>query len=582
VGLLANQIWADSAKTRPIKLIGASMGGLIVTTTAAMKDNWSTLGEANPGWSFKVDHVTTIDTPHSGVYIPQAIYQVLSRFQSLNSTAGARYKSITSVASKQMMMIPYNSDFETTHAAWQTYYDKVLRVMRKSDMRFVGVVDGSWTGQVQNTGWTSGAQNIYWAKRSTSLDVDAWLYTQPAPGGRVARIKTNWLLTSTEDKTYYAYAGSWPLIENTPGGTTTNWKDIAEVLDNAPVTWPKQSFVPTWSAAGVSFKDFMALPYDQQANMATLEAARGPLVGSALSPFDRILRTSVNNRHASIPASLVTPFLDELRVANTPPTYAALWTGWLDRDDPSGNGDGEHFTLMTGMPCKAPLTAECRRISDGVDWTRTGEVMTCTPMGAECLKANQPDGACDDYEVRFACPDPTSVGPWLNRDDPSGNGDGEHLGLFVQAGQTCAQPIGVECQTTAGVDVTASGEVVRCRNNLGLECLNGNQSDGYCQDYQVRFSCPAGGTWTGWMSRDTQHGLGDGEHLSLLVAENRVCPRPLAAECRRISDKLDWAMTGQKMACNAAQGSVCENAANPGGCADYEVRFFCPGAWAAP
>ena len=382
VGTLSNQIWADSAKLRPLKLLGASMGGLVVATTAAMKDDWSTLGEANPAWTFQVDHVTTIDSPHAGVYIPQAIYQVLSRFQSLNSTAGARFKSITSVASKQMAMIPYNSDFESTHAAWQTYYEKVLRIMRKSDMRFVALVDGSWNGEEQNPGWTSGAQNIYWTKRSTSLDVDAWLYTQPAPGGRVARIKTNWLLSSTEDKTYYAYAGNWPLIENTSGGTTTNWKDIAEVLDNTAVKYPNQSFAPTWSAAGISFKDFMALPADQRASMAALEAARGPLVGSAMSPFDRILRTSRNNRHASIPEDLLPAFLDELRTAFALPGYAPVWTGWLNRDNPGGNGDGEHFGLFTGMPCQAPLTAECRRASDGVDWSRTGDVMRCSAAGA--------------------------------------------------------------------------------------------------------------------------------------------------------------------------------------------------------
>ena len=405
VGLLANQIWADSARTNPIKLVGASMGGLVVATAAAMKDNWATLGEANPGWSFKVDHVTAIDSPHAGAYIPQAIFHVLSRFQSLNSTAGARYRSLTSVASKQMSMIPYDSSFESTHATWQAYYDNVLRIMRKSDMRFVSVVDGSWTGALQNANWTSGALNVYWTKRSTALDVDAWLYTQPTPGTRVARIKTNWALTSTEDKTYNAYPGNWPIVENTAGGTTTHWKDVAKALDsNLTPTYPNQSFVPTWSAAGLSFQTYMSLPADQRASMAVFEAARGPVVGSALSPFDRILYTAANNKHATIPAAVLEAFVEELRVAATPPAYAAVWTAWMNRDNPSGNGDGEHLGLMMGVPCKAPLTAECRRASDGVDWSRTGEVVRCSANGSECLNAEQPDGTCDDYEVRFACP----------------------------------------------------------------------------------------------------------------------------------------------------------------------------------
>jgi hypothetical protein len=57
------------------------MGGLIVTTVAAMRDGWAQIGETNPGWTFQVDHVTTMDTPHGGVYIPQAIFHLASRFQ---------------------------------------------------------------------------------------------------------------------------------------------------------------------------------------------------------------------------------------------------------------------------------------------------------------------------------------------------------------------------------------------------------------------------------------------------------------------------------------------------------------------
>jgi hypothetical protein len=198
------------------------------------------------------------------------------------------------------------------------------------------------------------------------------------------------------------------------------------------------------------------------------------------------------------------------------------------------------------------------------------------------VPAQQQDGACDDYAVRFACPDPTTVGAWMDRDDPSGSGDGEHLGLLVQEYGTCAEPVGIECQTTSGVDMSASGEVVRCQANLGLECLNDSQSDYSCEDYRVRFSCPRGGAWTPWLNRDGTGGNGDGEHLSIFVAENKVCPRPLAAECRRTFDGLDWKIAGQKMICNPTQGSICLNADNVGGCQDYQVRFFCPGAWAAP
>ncbi|MEO8213173.1 MAG: hypothetical protein ABI560_08270, partial [Myxococcales bacterium] len=173
VGALANQLWAESAKIRPLKLIGASMGGLIVTTAAAMRTDWATIGETNPGWSFQVDHVTTMDAPHAGVYIPQAIYHLLSRTHSHDDYARLMWQAVTSTATMQMQMIPYNSTFDATHAAWQNYYRRVLGVMGKSDIRFVGVVAGSWTGTPQNPGWSSGATNVSVSYRSVLVDLDA-------------------------------------------------------------------------------------------------------------------------------------------------------------------------------------------------------------------------------------------------------------------------------------------------------------------------------------------------------------------------------------------------------------------------
>lgn len=85
-----------------------------------------------------------------------------------------------------------------------------------------------------------------------------------------------------------------------------------------------------------------------------------------------------------------------------------MWTAWFDRDDPTGNGDGEHLSalIMEGAAvCAHPLDVRCRRKSDQVDHRMTGEVVTCTPSaGSICLNADQSDLMCDDYEVQFLCP----------------------------------------------------------------------------------------------------------------------------------------------------------------------------------
>jgi hypothetical protein len=82
---------------------------------------------------------------------------------------------------------------------------------------------------------------------------------------------------------------------------------------------------------------------------------------------------------------------------------------------------------------------------------------------------------------------------WLNRDSPSGNGDYETLADFRAAGNNIcngAAPIGIECRTLGGVNWSSTGEVYSCTASTGGVCVNAQQPDGYCQDYEVRFLCP--------------------------------------------------------------------------------------------
>ena len=86
--------------------------------------------------------------------------------------------------------------------------------------------------------------------------------------------------------------------------------------------------------------------------------------------------------------------------------YPSGWTGWQDIDDASGNGDYEMLQDATnqGRACANPISVECQTLS-GVPWYNTGEAYTCnTGNGGWCRNADQPDGFCLDYRVRFLCP----------------------------------------------------------------------------------------------------------------------------------------------------------------------------------
>jgi hypothetical protein len=161
-----------------------------------------------------------------------------------------------------------------------------------------------------------------------------------------------------------------------------------------------------------------------------------------------------------------------------------VWTDWLDRDSPGGVGDFETLADFTGV-CAAPVAIDCSTL-DNIDWTDTGEIVTCDPaVGLVCRNADQGDGYCLDYKVRFACPGTWTT--WINRDYPSGVGDFETL---VNMTGICADPIALEAKTTTEIDWIETDEVLTCRPDYGLSCVNANQDDLYCLNYQVRFACP--------------------------------------------------------------------------------------------
>lgn len=83
-------------------------------------------------------------------------------------------------------------------------------------------------------------------------------------------------------------------------------------------------------------------------------------------------------------------------------------------------------------------------------------------------------------------------------------------------------------------------------------------------------------TWTSWLNRDDPSASGDWELLSEFVKLGQACAKPFAVQCQTTGG-VDWARTGQVYACSLeADGGICQNANNPAGCLDYQVRFLCP------
>lgn len=177
----------------------------------------------------------------------------------------------------------------------------------------------------------------------------------------------------------------------------------------------------------------------------------------------------------------------------TAPAQAYEWTAWRSSDTPSGTRDVEtiasHINQL-GIECDSVVAVQARRISDKVLAAETGEVITLTTSaGFQCVNANQPDGVCDDYEMRFAC---AQWSAWLDRDNAGyANGDVELVADHVADGSLdCDEIIDMEARRVSDkVDASATGETLEMDPATGLHCKHAHQADGTCDDYEVRFMC---------------------------------------------------------------------------------------------
>jgi len=90
------------------------------------------------------------------------------------------------------------------------------------------------------------------------------------------------------------------------------------------------------------------------------------------------------------------------------------WTGWYDKDNPSGSGDYEMLGSQIDKNVCSGLNItkiECET-TDGVPLSETGQVAGCTIQnGFSCGNKNNLPKGCLDYQVRFYCGNVSTVPP---------------------------------------------------------------------------------------------------------------------------------------------------------------------------
>ena len=277
-----------------------------------------------------------------------------------------------------------------------------------------------------------------------------------------------------------------------------------------------------------------------------------------------------------------------------PKCSGGKWTNWLNRDLPWGSGDWE---LISDLKKEGKMSKECfpleidarTRGAASVPAQATGEKFEYfdATKGFACKNSKQGDKKCQDYEVRFCCyQPPTCDGSWtnwMNRDNPDATGDWETIKVLQQEGKlsNACKPSAIEARTRKDkVPALATGEKFKHNDTaVGFACINEEQADKKCQDYEVRFCCPRScNSWTNWISRDRPTNNGDWELLKNIRSEKRIpssC-KPSAIEARTIKGQTPASKTKQRFKYyDATTGFACVNKDNSEQCHDYQVRFCC-------
>uniref|UniRef100_UPI00398F5DC2 mucin-5AC isoform X2 n=1 Tax=Pristiophorus japonicus TaxID=55135 RepID=UPI00398F5DC2 len=312
----------------------------------------------------------------------------------------------------------------------------------------------------------------------------------------------------------------------------------------------------------------------------------------ASSSGDIIAPCSILSGFTCVNAEQTDGRCEDYRIRFTcPESFCNCKTQWFDRDDPSGDGDYENLANLRkqypGQMCRNPTACEVETIS-GVPASSSGDNITeCSvSTGFTCVNEEQEDGRCEDYRIRFTCPESfcNCKTQWFDRDDPSGKGDYE---VFVNLqneypGQICRNPVACEVETVSGIPASNSGDnIAPCSISSGFTCVNEEQEDGKCKDYKIRFTCPESfcKCTTEWFDRDNPTGVGDHEDFANLQKEfpGQICCNPIACEVETTSG-IPASSSGDNISpCSISSGFTCVNKDQNGGkCEDYRIRFTCP------
>uniref|UniRef100_A0A667YNE2 WxxW domain-containing protein n=1 Tax=Myripristis murdjan TaxID=586833 RepID=A0A667YNE2_9TELE len=175
---------------------------------------------------------------------------------------------------------------------------------------------------------------------------------------------------------------------------------------------------------------------------------------------------------------------------------------------------------------------------------------------------------------------------WFDSDNSTGNGDYEVLSelLMRYPREICPQPIAIEAQTISGNPASSTSDSFLIYDaTYGFACVNADQGGRSCEDYKVRFTCPAAFCQeecrTRWLNGDDPSDEGDVESIPQLIKTfpSHACRNPIGIEA-----KTTYGISAKNtrdifLSYDVTFGFACINKEQEAGrCEDYQVLLTCP------
>ncbi|XP_057685682.1 uncharacterized protein LOC130911992 isoform X2 [Corythoichthys intestinalis] len=273
-------------------------------------------------------------------------------------------------------------------------------------------------------------------------------------------------------------------------------------------------------------------------------------------------------------------------------------TTWFDDSDASGEGDSELLIDLRKKHelsiCSDPVDMEVQIVARNESQHAKNIFHTHSASeGLLCLNREQTDEViCEDYKVKFTCSGQfcsECQTDWFDMDDPEGNGDSELIRDLLRKypGKICRQPIAIQVRTVSE-DSDMAEKFLILDATKGFVCMNSEQTDQRCKDYEVRFTCPkefcevSRECHTRWLNSDN-YTLDEGDVESLYglmkTYPGQVCRNPIQIVARTAEPGSSPTLIEDVVLHNDVNfGFACFNKEqkNNKQCKDYEVMLICP------